>query len=372
MIYIILLLLILIISFLLGMIFTRIAINVARRLDFYAQPDHRSSHETPTPRIGGIGFALPFFIYLIINKFFYKTMLSNINPEDILLPENLINPLLIGSSIAFILGLLDDIKGLKPIIKLLAQLVIAFIPIAFGMRIFEFYLSSFYVFVISIIAGNIISFLWIIVFMNFFNFMDGMNGKAGTFTLSSLLSIAIIITIKGSNYFYIPLIIVLLAAILGFLRFNYTPAKTFMGDCGSQLLGFVLAFICLHLSSIPTEKTANYIYNPFIAFILILFPFIYDAGYTLLRRTMEGKNILEAHHEHLYQRLLELGYSHEKVLQICQITYIICGISGILYAIFYDEILINIFSILLAFFTMLTYSIFVIKKENQFKKRHEK
>lgn len=293
-----------------GWVFTRISIYLAQWLRAEDYPGARSSHTVPTPRLGGIGFFAPVMAASCL------CLLRNSQAMDDS-TITMLDSIIVGGSICFFFGLMDDLKGLNPIIKLVLQMICAIVPVFLGMRVHS--VALFAGLTPGAGLGAVLAFLWILLMINAFNFMDGMNGKAGTFALVVALFLAVMA--GGSVIPPVNRLLVLLAGtLIGFLIFNLTPARTFMGDCGSQFLGYVIAVMPLSLHSTDPVKF------PFGAFVILLLPFIYDVLFTLARRLIRGENILLAHRSHLYQRLLIAGWSHTAVLRLVFITYVLCGI----------------------------------------------
>ncbi|HQH13329.1 MAG TPA: hypothetical protein PLS31_12965, partial [Candidatus Sumerlaeota bacterium] len=151
-------------------------------------------------------------------------------------------------------------------------------------------------------------------------------------------------------------------ALIGFLIFNLTPARTFMGDCGSQFLGYVIAVVPLFLHN------DNPVKFPFGASAILLLPFIYDVLFTLIWRLLRGENIMQAHRSHLYQRLLIAGWTHPAVLRLVFITYVLCGFFAFAFARsqqFSQRLLLS----LAALAIMILYTFFVVRQEKTEKKK---
>jgi len=305
-----------IIGFLTGWLCTLISIQLAWRFRVHDRPEARSSHIVPTPRLGGIGIFTPIYIFCIL------IMITDIFPMEkpaILLMESI----LLGGVVCFFFGLQDDLQGMNAILKLVLQGVGAAVPVVLGMRIHS--LAHFAGIVPSHILGSVLAFGWILLVINAYNFMDGMDGKAGSFAM--VVSLFLVIIMKGQSGDPVTILLLLLAgASAGFLIYNLTPSVTFMGDCGSQFVGFILAVITLHLH---TEDPVRF---PFGTFVILLLPFLYDVLYTLGWRVLRGENILKAHRSHLYQRLLIAGYSHPTVLRLTFMTYLLCGLCALGFA----------------------------------------
>lgn len=294
-----------------GWLFTYGSILVARKYNIRDHPTPRSSHGIPTPRIGGIGIAAPLLVFSLFSILYHKSETRSYN-------NDLMWSILIGGGGCFIFGLVDDLRGMKPGKKFFFQVVFALYPVVLGYRIYS--LARFAGLVLPVFPGRLAALCWILLMINAFNFMDGMNGMAAGFAATAALFMSLLLKTGSLN-------LALLAGVcIGFLIYNLTPAATFMGDCGSQFLGFILAVIPLSLHSRDPVK------YPFGSFIILFLPFLYDVLYTLVRRIMRGENILQAHRTHLYQRLLVCGWSHPKVLRLAFITFALCGILSVGFA----------------------------------------
>lgn len=264
-----------------------LALRIARRLSVVDVPSHRSSHSAPIPRGGGLGVQIGVGASALV--FF---LLGNRLPGW---------PFWSGTGLMLATGLLDDIKGgLPATARLLFQSVAAALVIAFSGRLLTLPLPS------PLDAslgwsGAVISFIWIIAVINFFNFMDGIDGIAGSQAVVTGITLAVILP---GEYRWLGLSIA--GSSLGFLVFNWQPAKIFMGDVGSYSLGFMLAaspFLGGSESSSPVAMLVG----------LSLWMFLADASFTLLKRLFSKERVWEAHRTHLYQRLVISGLSHRDV-----------------------------------------------------------
>ncbi len=235
-------------------------------------PNQRSSHIKPTPQGGGI-------VFILIGSIF--SLLANLNIVLYAIPTGII-------------GLLDDLFKIKPSIRYLNQIITVFFLIKIYKLPNEFFLfdNSIFIFFIEFI---ILIFLTGII--NFINFMDGIDGLVALNLSIFLLVASIDITAS-----FAPL----LTALVGFLIWNWSPAKIFMGDSGSTFLGVIVAAIILQKESI----------SEFFCFLLILTPLIFDAMFCVIRRFFAKQNIFRAHKLHLYQRLYQAGWKHSKVTLI--------------------------------------------------------
>jgi len=252
-------------------------------------PNERSSHTQPTPRGGGLGFIIAFAIAIGLNQYF---SFYPIKEEQNLLWLSLIPLVLIG--------IIDDWRGVPASIRYLVQLLTSSL-VVYQCGAFPFpVLSNFGT------TGEIISILLTIIgitaLINFYNFMDGLDGLVAGVTAVQLGFLAL--------WFNQPLNWLIIAVVIGFLYWNWSPAKIFMGDAGSTFLGAVIAIALLNNSSDPASVWTA---------VTITLPLIGDAIYTLFRRLINGENIFQAHRTHIYQRLQQSGWSHGQVA----ITYIV-------------------------------------------------
>ncbi|MBN1515410.1 hypothetical protein JXA32_02460 [Candidatus Sumerlaeota bacterium] len=385
---------VLLIGFAASLALTWISIHVANHFDLKAHPDHRSSHTIPTPRIGGIGIAsLPLMALAWFGYSYWISPESSTSPDALAAMSTIEIYLLMlqrgpefiiaaacGGVVFYIVGLWDDLKNLKPIPKFIGQFCGAIIALVWLRDKVYFELAY------SRLLFWAIAFCWIVCFVNAFNFMDGMNGKAGVFSAFALSSVLLIIYnipfrdyLIGHDireYFDNVLLrelfpqylkshfglcqLLLIGSIGGFLFFNLRPkAKIFMGDCGSHFLGFIIAFEALAFSdSLVVGRL------PLLIFITLTLPFTYDVTYTLIKRLREGKNVLQAHREHLYQRLMICGMSHMRVLAICLGTYLLCAVLAFA-SLLSLSILLRLLYFLGALLCMIIYTFYVFYCESR-------
>jgi UDP-N-acetylmuramyl pentapeptide phosphotransferase/UDP-N-acetylglucosamine-1-phosphate transferase len=245
-------------------------------------PNERSSHTVPTPRGGGLAIVIAWYTGItalffmgMLNKSLYFALLSGL--------------LLAGTS------LIDDVIDLKPIIRLIAQIITV---------ITAFFLLNgiqpvpvFGKVILPVILLYPITILGMVWFINLFNFLDGIDGYA------SLEAIALAIAFflfTGHN-----INLILIASVLGFLIWNWPKAKIFMGDVGSTQLGFIIVVLGIYFHN---ENKLSIIY-----WIILSAPFWFDATLTLFRRWRNKEKLSQAHRKHIYQRLVLSGFSHLKV-----------------------------------------------------------
>lgn len=251
-------------------------------------PDERSAHVRPVPTLGGLGIVVGTAVALVCSGLFF--------PLPVVWPA-----LSVGVAILCML-VYDEIRPMGRVSKLAIQCGAALVLISGDVVLYRVDLPVVGAVQLSW-AAMPLTFLWLVGVQNIYNFMDGMDGIAGVEgCLASCL-------IAGLTAFVSPSLtlvcMVLAGACVGFLCFNFPPARIFMGDVGSHFLGLMLGVIAVWGASEGV---------PFWIAVLCLGAFLYDGTYTLLRRLLRGENITQAHRFHLYQRLNRMGWTPRSVL----------------------------------------------------------
>ncbi|MBI5701777.1 hypothetical protein HZC34_08070 [Candidatus Saganbacteria bacterium] len=287
------------------MILLKIFKEISKKYNYLVDiPNQRSSHSKEVPRGGGI------VIVLIVLLTFIATFG---------IKENTILGFMLGGISISLVGFIDDLFDLKGMWKIIGMVFSSVIPLFFGLQLN---------YVEGLANGSILlmllSVVWIYGMINSFNFMDGIDGLIpGTSAIFSFFLIGL--SLLSGNYQVAAISLLLFCSCVGFLAFNYYPASIFLGDIGSMFLGYCFAV----LSLILVNSSANQ--QPIYVFVLLFAVLIYDSMVTFIRRGIEGKNLIEAHREHLYQRLIILGYSHRDVSLLYFGLSILFGIFSILF-----------------------------------------
>ena len=264
------------------------------RVRVLALPNARSSHAAPVANSGGVAIVATFLIG-------YGILYALV--DDARIGE----PYMFGFLVACVgiaaVGLFDDLGRLKTFrVKLLIQVLGAVVLVSFDIAFRRVTLPSIGTVELGWL-GYPLTVIWLVGLMNIVNFMDGLDGLAGGTAVLAAFFFAIVTFIEGSYFIYL-VSLVLLSSTLGFLVFNYPPARIFMGDVGSQFLGFAFAAIAV----IAAERDASP--TSLLVMPLLFFHFIFDTAFTLFRRRREGRALTQAHRGHLYQALTRLGTSH--------------------------------------------------------------
>ncbi|HEY9752467.1 MAG TPA: glycosyltransferase family 4 protein [Coleofasciculaceae cyanobacterium] len=276
-------------------------------------PNGRSSHTMPTPRGGGVGFLLAFAVIswsiIWLNWLAEKQVIPGL-PTSITELVISLQPLccwLVLLPLA-IVGFLDDRSHISATGRYLVQISCAALAVTyFGAFPQPWLIPLGMVGQIVAIALTIIGFTALV---NFYNFMDGLDGLVASVTAAQLSFLAF--------YLNQPLWWLLVGALLGFLWWNWSPARIFMGDVGSTVLGACVAIALLQADRPPLVAWSA---------LAICLPLLGDAIYTLICRLSRRENIFTAHRSHLYQRLHQSGWSHGQVsLTYLLITLIIAGL----------------------------------------------
>jgi UDP-N-acetylmuramyl pentapeptide phosphotransferase/UDP-N-acetylglucosamine-1-phosphate transferase len=264
----------------------------AERRQILDIPNERSSHTQPTPRGGGLAIVL-----VVLVGWLVALSLSRGSWER----TDLIY--IVGAVFIATVSWFDDLRSLSNRVRFGTHMLAAILAIwAFG------YWTEITVPIIGLLRlgllGLPITFLWIVGLTNAYNFMDGIDGIAGGQAVVAGLGWAVLGWLTAQ-----PLVAtlgaLLAAASLGFLGHNWPPARIFMGDVGSAFLGYTFAVLAVAAAQRDPRLS--------LAGLLLVWPFVFDASFTFIRRAMRRENVFAAHRSHLYQRLVILGYSHGRV-----------------------------------------------------------
>lgn len=281
-------------------------------------PNERSSHTRPTPRIGGLGIVAAFVVLMPLLAVMLLPYAHNWRAAA------KFGIALLGYAVIASVGLIDDLRRIGPLSKYLGQLAAAVIAIWGGVLFLYFDIPFVGQVAVGSVVGIAATILWLTGFSNFFNFMDGIDGLAGG--VGAIYSLFLACICIGTGHRLLGAGSLMLAAgCLGFLAHNFPPAKIFMGDVGSLFIGFVLAAFTVWTTSSGTRPA------PLIAVLLVFSSFLYDAGFTMLRRLRRREKLYEAHRSHLYQRLVIAGQSHRRVSLTYYALSTMLGTAGVIY-----------------------------------------
>jgi len=302
-------------SLVLSMLTTPAVIAAARRIGAVDRPGVRTVHERPTPRIGGVAIFLS-AIVLIGSVIFLNNGIGQAFRDS--RPQIL--AIVAVAVIIFVIGLVDDLRGLPARVKFLAELAGAVGLCLAGVRISEIQVTSDWT--VSLGAGGyLLTILWIVGITNAVNLSDGLDGLAAGVSAIACGVIAIFAAFSG-NAVMAVFMLALLGSLCGFLVFNFNPAKIFMGDCGSLFVGFTIAAA----SVMCTAKSAAIVGLALPALALGI-P-IFDTLCAMLRRFLARRSLFAPDRSHFHHRLLDLGLTQRHaVITIYLATLLATGMG---------------------------------------------
>lgn len=288
--------------------------NLANQIGAVDVPRSRHIHKKVMPKLGGLGIFISFLIgYMIFGE-----------------PSSRMNAILIGSFIIILTGVIDDIKELKALHKLLGQVAAASVIVFYGQILIK-ELTAFGLYIDFGIFAYPITLFFILGCINCINLIDGLDGLMGGISSIYFLTIGIISAIQGKMGLEFVLTFIMLGSTLGFLVHNFNPAKIFAGDTGSMFEGFIIAVISL-------LGFKNVMMSSLIIPLLVLAIPILDTLFAILRRTLKGESISKADKFHIHHQLLNRNFSQRATVLIIYVIDLLFAISSIVYVL-KDQIL---------------------------------
>lgn len=302
-------------AFITAFVLTPYTIKLAKKLGALDTPkDERRINKKVMPRLGGLAVIAGFFvsiIYLITIMIIENSI--NLNDEQYYI--KLIG-FFLGAIVIIITCFVDDIKGIHPLVKLAGQITAAAIIVKSGIIIQHVNIPFFTegeITHLNDVFSIILTIGWIVGITNAINLIDGLDGLSSGISLISCLSLLIIFSLNNSPIIAIIMITALAGALTGFLPFNFNPAKTFIGDTGSNFLGYCLAVISI--LGIAKTYTAIVIVAPLIVLALPVF----DTLFAIVRRLVKGKSlkaVIIADKGHLHHKMLKKGFTQKEAVLI--------------------------------------------------------
>lgn len=304
------------IAFICSLFLTPQTRRLALKFHVIEKSDSRKIHKRIITCLGGVGIYISFWVGLICISF--------------LLPKNLISSylrysvaLVSGGTIILILGVFDDIKGTNAKSKVGWQLIAAFVTSAiFGIKITYFTIPVLGKIELGILAIPF-TLMWVIGLTNAINWIDGLDGLAAGVSFIACIALSIVAWRSG-ELISVFIMIALLGSILGFLKYNFYPAKVFMGDGGSNFLGFILANVAI----MGGLKSAA-ILSLAVPILIFAVP-IFDTLFSVFRRIYLKKSPITSDRDHLHFRLLKLGFTHRQSVLTIYLVSLILGTCAII------------------------------------------
>lgn len=333
------------VTFFASLLLTPIVRSYALKYKLVVKPKDNRFHRRITALLGGVGI----FIAALFGFFAFVPL-----TKTILL-------FLSAATFIFLWGLSDDFRPMRPQVKLLGQIIACCIVIFFGIS-FQFFSNQ--------PLSYALTMLWIIGITNAFNLLDNMDGlAAGTAVICSLM--VFISSLLSNNYTTAIMALILAAAALGFLPYNFNPAKIYMGDSGSMFLGFSLATLPL----IDSYRHVSNIVLTLIIPVLILAVPIFDTIFVMVIRNLKGRAFWEGGRDHTSHRLVTLGLSERKTVVLLYFLSFLFGLIALLYTKI-DILIVSIFAalilIVMFFFGVFLSEVKVYEKEEELENARKK
>ena len=275
--------------------------------------DGRRMHDHPIPRMGGLAIFFGFVVSMLLFV-----------PLDM---EK--KGMLLGAVIIVVLGILDDIYALPAVPKFLVQIIAALVAVVAGNRIDVLsnpnIFSSNPVWQLGWLAYPV-TVIWIVAITNSVNFIDGLDGLAcgvSTISAASMLVIALLVSELDGELDVAVMMAALVGACIGFLPYNFNPAKIFMGDTGSTFLGFIMAVVSVN------GMFKQYTIISFVVPFLMLGLPIFDECFAVIRRLSRGQSPMAPDRGHVHHRLIDMGFSQKQAVGVLYVISAILGLSAV-------------------------------------------
>lgn len=289
---------------LIGALLTPLVSRLATRLGAVSRPGGRNVNVRPIPRLGGIAIAVAFFTPLALLFFVESTVAEAFTSNGAR-----VMGLFVGGGVMCAVGYVDDLRGMRALHKLAAQTAVAVLAFSCGFRIEDVQLplleGTLHIGVLSLP----VTIVWIVGIINAVNLIDGLDGLAAGvvfFACVTLFTVGFI----GQAVWVCLLMAATMGAVVGFLFYNFNPARIFMGDSGSYFLGFVLA--ATSLAGGPRGSTPVALLVPIVALGVPIF----DVLLAMVRRILERRSIFSPDRGHIHHRLLDMGLTHRRAVLI--------------------------------------------------------
>lgn len=315
--------LIFILSLCLSLLLTPVVRRLCERYGWLDVPrDQRRVHRKATPRLGGVAVVTSMLMALMALQLVNNSVTWSLWEE-----RSKLFVALAPAAIIFLVGAYDDMYGISPRVKFVAQGLAASLFFALGGRIEILSVSFAGAIKLPVVVSFVVTVVWIVAITNAFNLIDGIDGLAAGAALFASL-VMIVVSIVTGHSFVTVIALAMAGALIGFLRYNFNPASIFLGDSGSLFVGFTLA--TLSVQGTQKASTVVALAIPLLAFGL---PII-DTSLALLRRFTSGRPLFEGDKEHIHHKLLARGWSQRRVVLV---LYGACALLGLQALLFVQE-----------------------------------
>ncbi|MCR5725400.1 MAG: undecaprenyl/decaprenyl-phosphate alpha-N-acetylglucosaminyl 1-phosphate transferase [Treponema sp.] len=275
----------------LSLVFCYLTILLCRKFNWYDEVDPRKIHTGQIPRLGGVGLFASFIISLLVYIIFY-----------IRRPVSFVQPLYIAALLILVCGILDDFFNLRAKLKFLVQIIVALI-VCCSSNTF----TMLFPFQIPLLLGRVITFIWVLGIINAFNLIDGMDWLCGGISFLILLTLGVLTFYENSAISVVYFI--LCGSLIGFLFWNKPDAKIFLGDGGSQTLGYIVS-----VSPFLNAHSHTFVYNQTLIMLLFCSIPILDVIAAVWRRRREHRAIFSPDRGHIHHKLLNIGFTKKTAI----------------------------------------------------------
>jgi len=286
-----------------------VIIKLSKKYQLVDNPDHRKLHKDPVPTLGGVGFFIGTIIIFLFWMFVYGKF-SDAIP-------------FFGLITLFVTGIFDDLKDLRASVKFLIQIIVALVIAYYGFKI-DSLNGVFGIYGMPVLAQYAFSVLLIVGLTNAFNLIDGIDGLAGGLAFINSLVLGFVLLLQ-SNVMYSILAFTFAGALLGFLIFNFNPAKIFMGDTGSLIVGFLMAVLGIVVMKGGAFSGGLHLNSGSLTIIVVgilLLP-VYDTLRVFTERILKKNSPFKPDKTHVHHLLIETGANHKKAAIILYISDIL-------------------------------------------------
>lgn len=319
---------------------------LAKHVNAMDYPNERKVHKVPMPRLGGLAIFLAFMVGYMLYAPMTTKMLS----------------ILMSSFVVILLGIFDDINSIRARYKFIVQILAACILVFYGQIFISDLTIMGHFFTIPTPLNYLLTIFFIVAIINAINLIDGLDGLCSGISLIYYITIAIIAFILNTlGGLDVILALIMVGSTLGFLMFNFAPAKIYLGDSGSYFLGLMIAII-----SLLGFKGAT-LTSLIIPLIILVIP-IFDTTLAIFRRLLKGGNIGDADKEHIHHQLLKMKFSQRTTVIIIYIINILFASVSIFYVLGDNKIAMAIYiglMLVLLFIVLKTDILFEHKKKNK-------
>ena len=287
---------------------------IAIRKGWIAHPTKERWHKKPTAQLGGVAIYISIAIPLLFASDFQSLLPHFLRKSEVLSTPSVGAVIWLGMTLLFALGLLDDFLSIKPQTKLVGQILVASAVTFLGFRLHWF---------TSHTLDTIVTIGWIVGIINALNLLDNMDGLCAG--IGCITAIFLAVLFSGVQFDAMAAAMITAGCLAGFLVYNFNPASIFMGDCGSLIIGFILAMLSLNISETHAANALAYYAIP----VLLLLVPIFDTTMVTIIRLLSGRKASVGGKDHASHRLVLMGFSEKRaVLFLYGVTFV-SGIAAV-------------------------------------------